>query len=71
MGIKWGLMRSRAEEYRRRGIEARQQAAQAGNQHIKEAFEHVAHDWFALAEQVEWLEEHRPPDLSGPDEKPQ
>jgi hypothetical protein len=25
----------------------------------REAFEQVAHDWFALADQVEWLEGHR------------
>ncbi len=29
MGVKWDLMRSRAQEYRHRGIEARQRAAQA------------------------------------------
>jgi hypothetical protein len=59
-------MRSRAEEYRRRGIEARQRAGRATERHIKDAFEQVAHDWFALAEQVEWLERHRHPDAATP-----
>jgi hypothetical protein len=62
-------MRSRAEEYRRRGIEARQRAGRATEQHLKNAFEQVAHDWFALAEQVEWLERHRHPGAATPDEK--
>jgi hypothetical protein len=54
-------MRSRADEYRRRGIEAQQHAAQATEQRIREAFEKVADNWFALAGQVEWLERHRHP----------
>jgi hypothetical protein len=62
-------MRSRAEEYRRRGIEARQRAGRATEPHIKGAFEQVAHDWFALAEQVEWLERHRHPAAATPEEK--
>src|SRR5262245_16221576 len=51
-------MHSRAELYRRRGIQAKQPAAQANQPNIKDAFEQVARDWFALAEQVEWLEGH-------------
>jgi hypothetical protein len=62
-------MRSRAEEYRRRGIEARQRAGRATEPHIKGAFEQVAHDWFALAEQVEWLERHRHPAAATPPEE--
>jgi hypothetical protein len=49
-------MRSRAEEYRRRGIEAQQRAAQATEPQIKDAFEVVAGGWFVLAEQADWLE---------------
>jgi hypothetical protein len=49
-------MYSRAEQYRRRGIEAQQRAAQATEPSIREAFELVARDWFALAEQVDWFE---------------
>ena len=49
-------MRSRAEEYRRRGTEAEQRAAQATEPTIKNAFEDVASGWFLLAHQVEWLE---------------
>ena len=51
-------MHSRAALYRRRGIQAQQHAAQANQPNIKDAFEQVARDWFALAEQVEWLEGH-------------
>jgi hypothetical protein len=51
---------SRAEYYRRRGIEAQQRAARATEPKIKDAFEDVASGWFVLAEQVEWLESHRP-----------
>jgi len=46
-------MCSRAEEYRRRGIEAKQRAAQAN---IRLAFEDVARGWFLLAEQANWLD---------------
>jgi hypothetical protein len=52
-------MRSRAEEYRRRGTEAEQRAAQATEPTIKNAFEDVASGWFLLAHQVEWLEGQR------------
>jgi hypothetical protein len=54
-------MYSRAEQYRRRGIEAQQRAAQAIEPHVREAFDQVAQDWFTLAEQVEWLDQHRHP----------
>jgi hypothetical protein len=52
-------MYSRVEEYRRRGNEARQRAAQTTNLSIKEAFVDVARGWFTLAEQVAWLEGER------------
>jgi hypothetical protein len=51
-------MSSRAEQYRRRGIEARQRAAQATDPNVRLAFEEVARGWFALAEQVAWLDRH-------------
>jgi hypothetical protein len=50
-------MHSRADRYRRLGITAQQNAAQATGQSTKVAFEEVAANWFALAEQVEWLEQ--------------
>jgi len=53
-------MRSRAEDYYRLGLEAQQRAAQVAELRLKKAFELVAGDWFALAEQVRWLEQHRP-----------
>jgi hypothetical protein len=46
-------------EYRRRGNEARQRAAQYTNQSIKQAFLEVARGWFTLAEQVAWLDGER------------
>jgi hypothetical protein len=60
-------MFSRAEQYRRRAIEARQRAAKANEATVREAFEQVASDWFALAEQLEWLEGRRYP---MPEQKP-
>jgi hypothetical protein len=52
-------MRSRAADYYRRGLEAQQYAAQAGAEpRLKKAFEQVADNWFTLAEQVQWLEQH-------------
>jgi hypothetical protein len=51
-------MHSRADRYRRLGIAAQQSAAQTTDHSMKAAFEEVAANWFALAEQVEWLEKH-------------
>ena len=48
-------MYSRAEQFRHRGIEAQQRAAEATEASIKQAFEHVARNWFALAEHADWL----------------
>jgi len=50
-------MRSRAEDYYRRGLEAQQCAAQVGELGLKRAFEQVAENWFTLAEQLQWLEQ--------------
>jgi len=62
-------MYSRADRYRRRGIEAQQRAERAKDEGLREAFGQVAADWFALAEQVEWLDQFRPADPSIPSEK--
>ena len=43
-------MRSRAEDYYRRGLEAQQCAAQVAELRLKRAFEQVADNWFTLAE---------------------
>jgi hypothetical protein len=43
------------------GIAAEQNAAQASDPSTKAAFEEVAANWFALAEQVKWLEKHSIP----------
>jgi hypothetical protein len=45
-----------ADQYRRRAFEARQRAAQASDSSIKAGWERVAHEWLALAEQVELFE---------------
>jgi hypothetical protein len=50
---------SRADEYRRRGIEAQRRAAQLNDLSIKQTFTDIANQWFAVAEQVEWLESRR------------
>ena len=52
-------MSSRAECYRRWGLEAQQRAAQTTEEKIKDAFETVAGGWFLLAEQLDWLEKER------------
>jgi hypothetical protein len=51
-----GVMHSRPEQYRRLGIAARQRGAEAADSAVRAAFEEVAANWFALAEQVEWLQ---------------
>jgi hypothetical protein len=51
-------MYSRADEYRRRAILAQQRAQRATDPTLREALGEVARDWFALAEQAEWLESH-------------
>ena len=47
-------MHSLPDQYRRRAIEARQRAAATRNE-IKIAFEEIADNWLALAEQADWL----------------
>jgi Holliday junction resolvase-like predicted endonuclease len=50
-------MYSRSDYYRRRAIQARQQATQAIDPSSQANLENAADHWVALAEQVEWLEE--------------
>ena len=52
-------MYSRTDHYRRRAIQARQQATHAIDPLLKADFENAADHWIALAEQVEWLEARR------------
>jgi len=52
-------MYSRAEQYRRRGTEAQQRAAQTTDLGVKEAFKDLARSWFALAKQTVWLDRER------------
>ena len=47
-------MSQRADEYRRRAIKARQDAAQANRHDLQQTFEAIAHNWEALAEQADW-----------------
>jgi hypothetical protein len=49
-------MHSRAEYYRRRGLAAKERAAQSTDLSVREAFKDVARHWLALAERVDWLE---------------
>jgi hypothetical protein len=46
---------SRAEYYRRLGVEAQQRAGQTTDLSLKEAFKDVARGWFTLADQMEWM----------------
>jgi hypothetical protein len=59
---------SRADRYRHWGIAAEQSAATDPS--TKAAFEKVAANWFALAEQVEWLEKHGAPPPGPPGGEP-
>jgi hypothetical protein len=53
-------MHSRVEYYRRRGLAAKERAAQSTDLSVREAFRDVARHWLALAERVDWLDmEHR------------
>jgi hypothetical protein len=47
----------RPEQYRRRGILARQHSAESAEPAVKAAFEEVAVNWFALAKELEWVED--------------
>jgi hypothetical protein len=51
-------MYSRADYYRRRGLEAQQRAAQTAEPKIRDMFEDVAEGWFVLATQMHWLDRH-------------
>jgi len=62
-------MRSRAEDYYRRGLEAQQCAAQVAELRLKRAFEQVADNWFTLAEQLQLLEQFGRPQYGRPTPK--
>jgi hypothetical protein len=47
---------SRAEDYRRRGLVAKQRAEQITDRSLREAFKDVARHWLMLAERVDWLD---------------
>jgi hypothetical protein len=51
-------MYSSAERYRRRALDARNQAACATDEKVKAAFEEIAHNWRSLADQADWLAAH-------------
>jgi hypothetical protein len=44
------------EYYRRRGLVAKQRAAQITDLSLREAVKDIGRHWLALAERVEWLE---------------
>jgi hypothetical protein len=52
-------MVARPDWYRERATDARRRAAQAREPTIKSAYESMARDWAALAEQAEWIGEQR------------
>jgi hypothetical protein len=49
-------MYSRADQHRREAMKAQGRAAQATDPSVKLAFEEVANNWLALADEAEWLE---------------
>jgi hypothetical protein len=49
-------MNLRAEYYRRRGLAAKERAAQISDLRLKQELQDVARHWLALAERVEWLD---------------
>ena len=49
-------MYSDAEYYRRRGVAAKQRAAQTTDPSVRETLKDVGRHWLALAERVEWLD---------------
>jgi hypothetical protein len=50
-------MPQRADEYRRLAIRARQEAAETTKPDLQKTFETIAHNWEALAEQADWLDD--------------
>jgi hypothetical protein len=61
-------MSLRADRYRQKAAEAKQNAAQAKNASMKWAFEDVAACWRRLAEQTEWIDSQK---VSTPQQKNQ
>jgi hypothetical protein len=49
-------MNSRAEDYRRRALQAKRRVAQITDLRLKDVFNDVARHWLALAERVDWLD---------------
>ena len=49
-------MYARAEHYRRRGLVAKERAAQITDLSLKAAYKDVARHWLALAARVDWLD---------------
>jgi hypothetical protein len=54
-------MSSRSDEYRQRAADAKNPAAQAKDESIKDRLERLADDWIALAEQVERIDDQKFP----------
>jgi flagellar biosynthesis chaperone FliJ len=46
----------RTVEFRRRAFHAQQRASTMRNEEAKAELSHIANEWLALAEQLEWLE---------------
>jgi hypothetical protein len=45
----------RIEQFRRRALDAQQRAGSASDPNAKAELEQIAKEWFALSEQLEWL----------------
>jgi hypothetical protein len=47
----------RIEQFKRRALHAQQRAGMATDSNAKAELEQIAEEWFALGEQLEWLEQ--------------
>ena len=54
-------MLSQSDEYRQRAADAKNRAAQAKEESIKDRLERLAADWIALAEQAERIDDQKFP----------
>jgi hypothetical protein len=54
-------MLSQSDEYRQRAADAKNRAAQAKEESIKDRLERLAADWIALAEQAERIDDRKFP----------
>jgi hypothetical protein len=57
LSIQRRLKDMRIEQFRRRALHAQQRAGMATDPNAKVELQQIAEEWFALGEQLEWLEQ--------------